>query len=121
MNGASALLSARIRSTPKIRIMVKRGSSQNFFRTRRNFQNSAKKDISLILSELIPHVGQILAGVALNPIGRRILVFREAQEVLAHPAKNGRNGGKDQVKQDPRYDRVYDPAEEDSELGPYAV
>src|SRR5579864_8424600 len=46
MNGASAELCVAINSTPNTSSITKSGSSQSFFRTFRNCQNSLRNDMS---------------------------------------------------------------------------
>src|ERR1700722_12895235 len=100
MNGANALLSASTSSSPKTTTMVSRGSSQNFFRTRRNFQNSAK-NVIFFPSELVGHVGPFIVGGPKNPICLGFRIARQPQGVLAQHLENHCARGEHQVEQQP--------------------
>jgi hypothetical protein len=72
MNGAIAEPFARTSSEPKIIIIIKTGKSQNFFRTRRNIQNSRRNetmsDLRIDVSSARAGSGQ-LANDSTGPLG----------------------------------------------------
>jgi hypothetical protein len=68
MKGAIAEPFVSTNKPPKIAIMIKTGSSQNFLRTRKNIQNSRRKDSIDPPLELALHVECRGSRITADPI-----------------------------------------------------
>src|SRR5262245_53934648 len=93
MKGAIAEPWVNTIKPPKITIMVRIGSSQYFFRTLRNRQNSARND-NIAPSELIPHrFRRRPARLPLDPIASRGGIAAQSQRVATEATQDepGRN------------------------------
>src|SRR5262245_16268682 len=117
MKGATAEPLVSTISPPKMTIMTKIGASQYFFRTRRNEQNSRRKDS--IGSILIPHrFRRRPRRRSVDPVARRIGVTTQSERVFAMHAHQQRNRRHCQVEQKSDHDRTDNPVEENTELYP---
>src|SRR5437899_933082 len=89
MKGATAEPCASRISPPNTSSMSRIGASQNFFRTRRNAQSSARIDMMLpagywLISELVLHRFRFdRRTLARNPVGLKVGTPLERQHVLA--------------------------------------
>src|SRR5476651_2765948 len=126
MNGAMAEPLVSTIRPPKITIMMKIGSSQNFLRSRMNAQSSTMMEPmvfkSLSRSELIFHrLRRRPRRGALDPVALGVLVQAQAQEILArrpHHKADRRDRHKEQQAHD---ERVHHLEEQQAKLQPKPV
>src|SRR6516165_1112294 len=98
MKGATAEPLVSTMSPPKMTIMMKIGANQYFFRTRRNDQNSRRKDS--IGSILILHrFRRRPRWRSVDPVAHRIGVTTQSQRVFAEYAHQQRNRRHGQIEQ----------------------
>src|ERR1700678_4481491 len=86
MNGAIADPLVSTTRAPNTTIMIRIGSSQNFFLTRINRQSSATKSISYPLELIFHRLGRWTGRLSHDPVARRIRLAFEPQQVPPHPA-----------------------------------
>jgi hypothetical protein len=100
MKGATAEPLLKTITPPKIAIMMNTGSSQNFFRTLRNAQNSRRKLI-IDASELVLECFRRRARRrAEDPIAPRCRLEFASHRVLASQPHQEANGNDAEVEQD---------------------
>src|SRR5471032_2589955 len=126
MNGAMAEPLVSTIRPPKITIMMKIGSSQNFLRSFMNAQSSTMMEPmvfkSLSRSELIFHrLRRRPRRSALDPVALGVLVQAQAQEILArrpHDQADRRDRHEEQQAHD---DRIHDLEHQQADFQPETV
>jgi len=89
MNGATADVWARIRSVPNRTIITRIGTSQNFFRLRKNDHISFKNDTILFPLKLMDHRRRIGTWrLTIEPVAMRFGFELQTQRILAAPTQN---------------------------------
>src|SRR5258708_5524089 len=124
MKGAIAEPLVSTIKPPKITIMIRIGSSQNFLRSRMNAQSSTMMDpiSTSSMSELVAHRLRRRAGRrALDPIALGGAVDLHPQEILAECAHQQADRHDGDEEQQPQHDRVHDLVDQQAELGPKLV
>src|SRR5450759_2407054 len=86
MNGAIAEPLVSTTSPPNTTIMIRIGSSQNFFRTRINRQSSATKSILCPLELVFHRLGRWPGRRSHDPVALRVRLPLEPQQILAQRA-----------------------------------
>src|SRR6516162_6486937 len=118
MKGATAEPLVKTISPPKRAIMMNTGSSQNFFRTLRNAQNSRRKLIIDASELVLKRFRRRTRRRADDPIALRRRLEFASQWILAGQAHQQPDGTDAEIEQDAKYDRAYSHVEQVAEFRP---